>query len=57
MKIVKTRMAKPNQRNEGIWVTFDRLVALHGGIATREWFISWSKLSQMIEGHIKRIKV
>lgn len=54
MKIVKTRLAKPNQRNEGIWVTFDRLVALHGGIATREWFIGWDKLARMIEEHINR---
>lgn len=56
LKIVKTKMAKPNQRNEGISLTFDKPVALNGGLSTREWFIGWGKLAGIIEEHIARKK-
>lgn len=56
LKIVKTKLAKPNQKNEGIWLTFDKPVAFHGGLSTREWFIGWSKLAGIIEEHIARKK-
>ena len=45
MKII----AHKNVSSEGITLCFDEPFALNGGLSTKEWWFSWSKLSEFIK--------
>jgi hypothetical protein len=37
-----------NVTNEGALFVFDKPVSLHGGVATREWWLSWDKVCELL---------
>lgn len=45
---------KVQEGNQGVWLTFDEAIKLNGHLASKEWFVSWEKLSEIIKKYLEK---